>query len=257
MKMTRQPLVVGNWKMHGSIAGNAELLHGLRELLPTSGAASAVCPPFVYLPAVSAALAGSPIELGAQDVCEQGEAGAYTGEVSASMLREVGCRYVIVGHSERRAIYGETDALVARKFAAAVAAGLVPILCVGESLQERDSGATEAVVVRQLEAVISAVGVGAVGRGVLAYEPVWAIGTGRTASPEQAQDVHACLRGRIASIDATIAGYVRVLYGGSVKAGNAREIFAMPDVDGGLIGGASLKAAEFAAIVAAATATGK
>lgn len=257
MKMTRKPLVVGNWKMHGSIAGNAELLLGLRELVPTGGVESAVCPPFVYLPAVGAALAGSAIELGAQDVCEQGEAGAYTGEVSASMLREVGCRYAIVGHSERRAIYGETDELVARKFAAALAAGLVPILCVGESLQERDTGATEAVVVRQLEAVISAVGVGAVGRGVLAYEPVWAIGTGRTASPAQAQEVHACLRGRIASIDATIAGSVRVLYGGSVKAGNAREIFAMPDVDGGLIGGASLKAAEFAAIVAAAAATGK
>jgi triosephosphate isomerase len=173
------------------------------------------------------------------------------------MLREIGCRYVIVGHSERRAIYGETDELVARKFAAALAAGLVPILCVGESLQERESGATETVVTRQLDAVINAVGVGSLGRGVLAYEPVWAIGTGRTASPEQAQEVHACLRGRIAAIDATIAGSVRVLYGGSVKAGNAKEIFAMPDVDGGLIGGASLKAAEFAAIVAAAGATGK
>jgi triosephosphate isomerase len=164
---------------------------------------------------------------------------------------------VIVGHSERRAIYGETDERIARKFASALGAGLVPILCVGESLQERETGATETVVIRQLDAVISAVGVGAVGRGVLAYEPVWAIGTGRTASPEQAQEVHACLRGRIASIDATIAGSVRVLYGGSVKAGNANEIFAMPDVDGGLIGGASLKAAEFAAIVAAAAATGK
>jgi triosephosphate isomerase len=164
---------------------------------------------------------------------------------------------VIVGHSERRAIYGETDERIARKFASALGAGLVPVLCVGESLQERETGATETVVIRQLDAVISAVGVGAVGRGVLAYEPVWAIGTGRTASPEQAQEVHACLRGRIASIDATIAGSVRVLYGGSVKAGNANEIFAMPDVDGGLIGGASLKAAEFAAIVAAAAATGK
>ncbi len=255
--MTRKPLVAGNWKMHGSLSGNAELLLGLRELLPTTSADCVVCPPFVYLPSVVTALAGSAIEAGAQDVCEQIDAGAYTGEVSASMLREVGCRYVIVGHSERRAIYGETDELVARKFAAALAAGLVPILCVGESLQERESGATEAVVVRQLDAVISAVGVGALGRGVLAYEPVWAIGTGRTASPEQAQEVHACLRGRIAAIDATIAGSVRVLYGGSVKAGNAKEIFAMPDVDGGLIGGASLKAAEFAAIVAAAGATGK
>ncbi len=257
MTMTRKPLVAGNWKMHGSLAGNAELLLGLRELLPASSADCVVCPPFVYLPAVSAALAGSAIALGAQDVCEQIESGAFTGEVSASMLREVGCGYVIVGHSERRAIYGESDELVARKFAAALAAGLVPILCVGESLQEREAGATEAVVIRQLDAVINAVGVAALGRGVLAYEPVWAIGTGRTASPEQAQGVHACLRGRIAAIDATIAGSMRVLYGGSVKAGNAKDIFAMPDVDGGLIGGASLKAAEFAAIVAAAAATGK
>ena len=255
--MTRKLLVAGNWKMHGSLAGNAELLLGLRELLPASSADCVVCPPFVYLPAVSAALAGSAIALGAQDVCEQIESGAFTGEVSASMLREVGCGYVIVGHSERRAIYGESDELVARKFAAALAAGLVPILCVGESLQEREAGATEAVVIRQLDAVINAVGVAALGCGVLAYEPVWAIGTGRTASPEQAQEVHACLRGRIAAIDATIAGSMRVLYGGSVKAGNAKDIFAMPDVDGGLIGGASLKAAEFAAIVAAAAATGK
>ena len=257
MTMTRKPLVAGNWKMHGSLAGNAELLLGLRELLPASSVDCVVCPPFVYLPAVGAALAGSAIELGAQDVCEQSESGAFTGEVSASMLREVGCRYAIAGHSERRAIYGESDELVARKFAAALAAGLVPILCVGESLQEREAGATEAVVIRQLDAVIDAVGVAALGRGVLAYEPVWAIGTGRTASPEQAQEVHACLRGRIAAIDATIAGSMRVLYGGSVKAGNAKDIFAMPDVDGGLIGGASLKAAEFAAIVAAAAATGK
>jgi triosephosphate isomerase len=257
MTMTRKPLVAGNWKMHGSLAGNAELLLGLRELLPASSVDCVVCPPFVYLPAVGAALAGSAIELGAQDVCEQSESGAFTGEVSASMLREVGCRYAIAGHSERRAIYGESDELVARKFAAALAAGLVPILCVGESLQEREAGATEAVVIRQLDAVINAVGVAALGRGVLAYEPVWAIGTGRTASPEQAQEVHACLRGRIAAIDVTIAGSMRILYGGSVKAGNAKDIFAMPDVDGGLIGGASLKAAEFAAIVAAAAATGK
>lgn len=172
MTMTRKPLVVGNWKMHGSLAGNAELLLGLREILPTGSVESAVCPPFVYLSSVGAALAGSAIELGAQDVCEQLEAGAYTGEVSASMLREVGCRYVIVGHSERRAIYGETDERIARKFASALGAGLVPILCVGESLQERETGATETVVIRQLDAVISAVGVGAVGRGVLAYEPV-------------------------------------------------------------------------------------
>lgn len=255
--MTRRPLVAGNWKMHGTLAGNAELILGLRELLPTADVDCVICPPFVYLPSVATALSGSLIGLGSQDVCEQVESGAYTGEVSASMLRETGCRYVIVGHSERRAIYGESDELIARKFAAALAADLIPILCVGESLEERESGATESVVIRQLNAVIDAVGVEGLGRGVLAYEPVWAIGTGRTASPEQAQEVHACLRSRLSSIDATIGGSVRVLYGGSVKAGNAKEIFAMPDVDGGLIGGASLKAAEFAAIVAAAAATGK
>ena len=254
-------LIAGNWKMNGSLSANEQLLGALAAGLPSGSAAEvALCVPAPYLAQFRALAAQhaalQAVGLGAQDVSAQA-GGAYTGEVSASMLREIGCRYVIVGHSERRAIYGETDELVARKFASALAVGLVPILCVGESLQERETGATEAVVARQLEAVIRTVGVGAVGRGVLAYEPVWAIGTGRTASPEQAQEVHACLRGRIASIDATIAGSVRVLYGGSVKAGNANEIFAMPDVDGGLIGGASLKAAEFAAIVAAAAANGK
>ena len=178
--------------------------------------------------------------------------GAFTGEVSAAMLRDVGCEYVIVGHSERRALYGESDTLVARKFAAALGKGLVPILCVGESLAERDAGHTHDVVGRQLDAVLDLSGATPFATAVIAYEPVWAIGTGRVATPEQAQDVHAFVRGRIAGRDATIASSVRILYGGSVKAGNARELFAMPDVDGGLIGGASLKAEEFVAILAAA-----
>jgi len=172
--------------------------------------------------------------------------------VSATMLRDVGCEYAIVGHSERRAIYGETDTLVARKFGAALGKGLVPMLCVGESLAERDADRTHEVVGRQLDAVLDLSGAGSFATAVIAYEPVWAIGTGRVATPEQAQDVHAFIRGRIAARDATISSSVRILYGGSVKAGNARELFAMPDVDGGLIGGASLKAEEFVAILAAA-----
>jgi triosephosphate isomerase len=212
-----------------------------------------VCPPFVYLRQAARALAGEPIGLAAQDVCAEGS-GAYTGEVSAQMLRDVGCDYVLVGHSERRALYGEEDALVARKFAAAQAKGLVPILCVGEQLAERDAGQTHAVVGRQLDAVIAVSGVAGLAQAVVAYEPVWAIGTGRTATPEQAQDVHAFIRGRVAAHDANIAAGLRILYGGSVKAGNARELFAQPDVDGGLIGGASLKADEFLAIWSAALA---
>ena len=192
------------------------------------------------------------MKLGAQDVCAE-PLGAFTGEISAAMLRDVGCEYVIVGHSERRALYAESETLVARKFAAALGKGLVPILCVGESLADRDAGRTHEIVGSQLDAVLDLCGAAVLGNAVIAYEPVWAIGTGRVASPEQAQDVHAFVRGRIAARDATIAGSVRILYGGSVKAGNAREIFAMPDVDGGLIGGASLKADEFLAIVAAAS----
>jgi triosephosphate isomerase len=178
--------------------------------------------------------------------------GAFTGEVSAAMLKDVGCHYVLVGHSERRQVYGEGDALVARKFVAAQSQGLVPVLCVGETLEEREGEQTVQVVARQLDAVLAVSGVGSLARAVIAYEPVWAIGTGRTASPEQAQDVHAMIRGKVAALDATIGGSVRILYGGSVKASNARELFAMPDIDGGLVGGASLKADEFARICAAA-----
>ena len=250
MSGPRRGLVAGNWKMHGARGANAALVAGVRAALP-AGADCVLCPPAVYLAEIGAALAGSAIGLGAQDLSPETGQGAYTGEVSGAMLRDVGCSHVIVGHSERRARHGESDALVARKAAAALAAGLVPIVCVGETLEERDAGATPAVVGRQLEAVLAECGVEAFRTAIVAYEPVWAIGTGRTASPEQAQEVHAHLRGLIAARDATIGGSVRLLYGGSVKAGNARELFAMPDIDGGLIGGASLKAEEFTAILAA------
>jgi triosephosphate isomerase len=242
--------------MHGSRAANAVLLDGVLAGVGATAAEVVVCPPFVYLADAAVRLAGTAVALGAQDLCAESGQGAYTGEVSAGMLRDVGCSHVIIGHSERRALFGETDALVARKAVAALAAGLLPIICVGELLEERDGGRTHEVVGRQLDAAIAGVrsssfGLAALERCVIAYEPVWAIGTGRTATPEQAEDVHAFIRGRIAANDATIAGSMRVLYGGSVKAGNARELFDMPDVDGGLIGGASLKAEDFVAIVAA------
>jgi triosephosphate isomerase (TIM) len=248
----RKPLVAGNWKMHGTREEAARLAAELLARGAGAGKAEVVvCPPFVHLAALAERLAGSPIALGAQDVCAEAQ-GAYTGEVSAAMLADVGCRHVIVGHSERRALYAESDGLVARKFVAAASQALVPILCVGESLEEREQGATRTVVLRQLDAVLAAAGAAAFARAVVAYEPVWAIGTGRTATAGQAQEVHALIRGRVAEKDATIAASLRVLYGGSVKAANAAELFAMPDVDGGLIGGASLKADEFAAICAAA-----
>jgi triosephosphate isomerase len=238
--------------MNGSRAENDPLLDGLvSRLSPDAAAEVVVCPPFVYLPDVVRALRDSSVAVGAQDVCAE-TAGAYTGEVSAAMLRDVGCRYAIVGHSERRALYAESEMLVARKFAAALGRELTPILCVGEQLSDRESGRTREVVARQLDAVVELCGIQAFARAVIAYEPVWAIGTGRTASPEQAQEVHAFIRGRLAERDGTIAGSLRVLYGGSVKAANAAELFGQPDVDGGLIGGASLQAQEFAAIVAAA-----
>jgi len=248
----RRPLVAGNWKMHGNRGEAARLVSELLTRGAGAGVAEViVCPPFVHLADVGRQLAGSRIGLGAQDVCAE-EAGAHTGEVSAAMLADLGCRYVIVGHSERRAMYGEDDGLVARKFVAARRHGLVPILCVGETLAEREGNETESVVLRQLDAVVAAAGIRAFASAVIAYEPVWAIGTGRTATPGQAQDVHALIRGRIEKNDATISASLRVLYGGSVKAGNAAELFAMPDVDGGLIGGASLKADEFGSICAAA-----
>jgi len=248
----RKPLVAGNWKMYGTRAENAALVRGLLDLLqPGARAEVLVCPPFVYLWETGRLLKDSEVALGAQSVCAE-SLGAFTGEVSGAMLRDVGCRYVLVGHSERRQLYGESDSLVARKFMAAQAQGLVPVLCVGETLEEREGGRTTEVVARQLEAVLSVSGVGALASAVIAYEPVWAIGTGRTASPEQAQEVHAMIRGKVAALDATIASSVRILYGGSVKASNARELFAMADIDGGLVGGASLKAEEFAQICAAA-----
>jgi triosephosphate isomerase len=245
-------MVAGNWKMHGSRAENQALIEALLAAGTIDDRVDClVCPPYVYLPEVARLLAGSPVSLGAQDVCAESQ-GAFTGEVSAAMLLDVGCSHVLVGHSERRALYGEDDAMVARKFAAALGRGLTPVLCVGELLAERDAGQTNAVLARQLDAVLAVSGAAAWGRAIVAYEPVWAIGTGRTASPQQAQDAHAFIRGRVAAHDASIAAGLRLLYGGSCKAGNAAELFGMPDVDGGLIGGASLKAEEFLAIWSAA-----
>ncbi|MEO7775043.1 MAG: triose-phosphate isomerase [Steroidobacteraceae bacterium] len=244
----RRRIVVGNWKMNGSRAENTQLVEALVSARGTGGTADCiVCPPFVYLHEVGRTLRDSAIKLGAQDVCAEAQ-GAYTGEVSAAMLKDVGCEYVLVGHSERRSLYGEDDALVARKYSAALGKGLTPVLCIGESLSEREAGREHEVVSRQLDAVIAVSGVAGLAKGVVAYEPVWAIGTGRTASSEQAQETHAFVRQRIAGHDAKIADGLRILYGGSCKAANARELFTMPDVDGGLIGGASLKSDEFLAI---------
>jgi triosephosphate isomerase len=249
----RNFLVAGNWKMHGDDAGNRELVAGILEGAPASDRVSLlVCPPYPYLASVASQLAGSSVQLGAQNVSEH-EKGAFTGEVAPAMLREVGCRYVIVGHSERRTLYGESSAQVAEKMAAALAVGLAPILCVGETLEEREAGSTEAVVGEQLSAAIERNGIAAFGASVIAYEPVWAIGTGMTATPEQAQDVHRYIRSVLAKEDSGVAEGVQILYGGSVKGDNAAGLFGMPDIDGGLIGGASLKAADFLAIARAAT----
>jgi triosephosphate isomerase len=243
----RGKLVVGNWKMNGGLAANARLLDRLvMEWQPTRARALAVCVPFPYLAQAQEALAASAIGWGAQDLSAHAS-GAYTGEVAASMLADFGCRYVIAGHSERRQLHGEGDAVVAAKAAAALGAGITPIVCVGESLAEREADRTDAVVQRQLSAVIEALG-GDLTRIVVAYEPVWAIGTGRTASPAQAQEVHARLRKALTAADATD---VPILYGGSVKAANAAALLAMPDIDGALVGGASLDAAEFLAIARA------
>ena len=248
----RSRLVAGNWKMHGSLAANRRLLDALKAgLAAGAGAQYAVCVPYPYLVQVQMALTGTTIAWGAQNL-SQWPQGAYTGEVSGAMLRDFGCRHVLVGHSERRALFGETDKQVAAKFQAAQAVGLVPILCVGESLQEREVGVTEIVVARQLAAVTESSGVGALVNAVIAYEPVWAIGTGRTATPQQAQAVHAFVRGVVGRQDAKLAAGLSIVYGGSVKAANAKELFAMPDIDGGLIGGAALVAEEFIAICAAA-----
>ncbi len=248
----RRSVVAGNWKMHGVRADQARLVGALLEGAEDFACDVLVCPPFPYLLEISRQLSGSVWRLGAQDLCADPGPGAFTGEVSGTMLHDVGCTHVLVGHSERRALYAEDDALIARKFQAAQAAGLVPILCVGESLDERERGVTETVVGRQLAAVLDVAGVAALSRAIIAYEPVWAIGTGKTATVEQAQAVHAFIRGRVAVQDAMIARSVRILYGGSVKASNAAELFAQPDIDGGLVGGASLHADEFLKICAAA-----
>jgi triosephosphate isomerase len=245
---TRRKLVVGNWKMNGSRVANAELLAGLKAAGPMD-AEVAVCAPFPYLADVALSLQGSSIGWGAQD-CSAHASGAYTGEVAAPMLAEFGCRYVIVGHSERRAMHGESDQLVADKAQAALAAKLTPIVCVGETLAQREAGAMQEVVKRQMSAVIHTLA-HCISQIVVAYEPVWAIGTGRTATPEQAQEVHALLRAQLHAATER-SGEMKILYGGSVKADNAAALFAQADIDGGLIGGASLKAADFVAICRAA-----
>jgi triosephosphate isomerase len=248
----RSKLVAGNWKMNGNLASNQALLKSLIPLLASvTGARCAVCVPYPYLAQTEHILRGKGIGWGAQDICEY-EHGAYTGGVSAGMVADFGCRYVIVGHSERRTLFGDSDKVVAQKFAAVLKAGLTPIFCVGETLVERESGVMEQVLARQMDAVIATSGVAALEQAVIAYEPVWAIGTGKTASPQEAQAVHAFIRGRVAEQDMRVADGLPIIYGGSVKASNAPQLFAMPDIDGGLIGGASLMAKEFADICRAA-----
>lgn len=248
----RQPFVAGNWKLNGNKQSISGLLEGiLGGIQDVKKAEVAVCPPAVYLAQVADILKDSPVQYGAQNVCEH-DSGAYTGEVSAPMLTEFGCKYTIIGHSERRSIYGETDEQIVQKFAALKNVGIIPILCVGELLEEREAGKTEQVVGKQIDAVLNVTGIEQFKNSVIAYEPVWAIGTGVTASPEQAQDVHAFIRQRLAAKDADIAEGIQILYGGSVKPDNAVELFAKPDIDGGLIGGASLDAAGFLSICCAA-----
>ena len=242
----RPTLIVGNWKMNGSMETVIELVEGIKAGKP-GNAKLAVCPPAIYLMKVGGMLDGSDKALGAQNVCDQ-KVGAFTGEISASMLKECGAQYAIVGHSERRALYQESDELVARRFAMAIESGLTPILCVGETLQQREKGVTEQIVARQLDAVIEQQGVSVIEHAVIAYEPVWAIGTGEVATPEQAQAVHRFIREKLAVLDSGIAQKVQVLYGGSMNPANAGELLSQSDIDGGLIGGASLKAADFVAI---------
>ncbi|QPL47547.1 triose-phosphate isomerase [Halomonas sp. A40-4] len=247
-----QPIVIGNWKMNGNLLANETLLEALLSSLEKlEDVQVAVCPPLPYLAQVAQHLKDNPVALGAQTLNEH-EAGAHTGEVSAAMLKDLGCQYVLVGHSERRSLYGESDIAVTAKFAAAQAAGLAPVLCVGETLAERNCGDTEAVVARQLQAVVDTLGIEALSGGVIAYEPVWAIGTGETATPDQAQAVHAFIREWLARHSAPLAARLPLLYGGSVKADNAAALFAQPDIDGGLIGGASLSPNSFANICRAA-----
>ena len=245
----RQALVVGNWKMHGSLTSVSSLLEALRDGLSGQGTEVAVCPTYVHLGQAQGLCSGSVIALGAQD-CSARDEGAYTGEVAATMLMEMGCSWVILGHSERRQYHAESDELVAAKLTAAVSAGLKPIVCVGETQQQRENGAAETVVGDQLAGALA--GQGNLSGLVVAYEPVWAISTGLTASPDQAQAMHAFIREQLQGIDGVEADATRLLYGGSVKAANAAELFAQPDIDGALVGGASLVAEDFQAIVAAA-----
>ena len=248
----RQKLVAGNWKMNGSKASIKELLDGIKKGIgDVVDSEVAVCPPSIYLGEVESQLSGTPIAWGAQNLSTEAS-GAFTGEISAAMINDFSCKYVLVGHSERRTLYGEDDAVVANKYAVARAAGLKPVLCIGETLEEREKGVTEDVCARQLQAVIDLEGVAALADGVIAYEPVWAIGTGKTASPEQAQEVHAFIRKSLAEQDAVVADKVQILYGGSMNAGNAADLLAQADIDGGLIGGASLKAEDFLTICRAA-----
>lgn len=248
--MTKKNLIAGNWKMNGSLAANESLVAALLAGVGTPACDIALCVPSPYLAQVQALLAGSPIALGAQDVAAQAQ-GAYTGEQSAAMLKEFGVRYAIVGHSERRQYHSETDEVVAAKTAAALSRGITPIVCVGETLAQREAGETNAIVKRQLAAVIHVNG-HCISEIVVAYEPVWAIGTGKTATPEQAQEVHAVLRAQLHHAASEHAADIRILYGGSMNAANAADLLGQPDIDGGLIGGASLKAQDFLQIIAAA-----
>jgi triosephosphate isomerase len=251
----RRRVVIGNWKMNGSRESISELLATIDSSCLDPAIEIAVCPTSLHIAEVVEQLSksskNSRIAVGAQNVCDA-ESGAFTGEVSARMLAEFGVRYVLVGHSERRELYGESDSLVAAKTAAAISSGLTPVVCVGETLAQRQEGKTECVVLRQLNAVVQQIGIEGIEKCIVAYEPVWAIGTGETASPAQAQEVHAALRNRLQQLDAALAETTPILYGGSVKASNAAELFAQPDIDGGLVGGASLKAEEFNAICASA-----
>lgn len=251
----RRRVVIGNWKMHGSLESTASLLDGLDFNSLDSEVEVAVCPTSLHIAVVAKRLSTdarlAQVKVGAQNVSDA-VSGAFTGEIAADMLTDFGVSFALVGHSERRELFGESDELVAAKAAAVISAGITPVVCVGETLAERQAGATELVVLRQLNAVVQRIGIEGVGQCIVAYEPIWAIGTGETASPAQAQEVHAALRARLQQLDADLAEKTPILYGGSVKANNASELFAQPDIDGGLVGGASLKADEFNAICASA-----
>lgn len=249
----RQMMVAGNWKMHGSVAFTRDMIQTLAATVAVNEAVTLlVCPPMLYLTQAIQAASNTDVRIGAQNCAEIQTTGAYTGEVSATMLVDVGCGYVIIGHSERRALYGETDAVVAGKTKVALSVGVKPIVCVGETLAEREAGQAESVIAQQLDAVSNVVGVAGWSNAIIAYEPVWAIGTGKTATPEQAQEIHAFIRQHLAKQDAVMANAMTILYGGSVKPDNAAAIFSQSDVDGGLIGGASLNSDDFAKIYAAA-----